>query len=139
MEFPLIFQARSTNATPTTSFASRVVVGLPARFNNGRYVAGKRVVGVRASLDRSGDDGGERNSGGYRSSAMEMITFNNESFSDADFPDWDNIGAAVRLAYGIEVTADREKSPLIGKHGMFPSKRLELTGKQLQPFDRGRR
>lgn len=102
----MITRVPSTNATPTTSYAScssRLVVGLPARLNKWRYVAGKRVVGVRASLDRNGGDGGESKSGGYRSSAMEVITFNNKSFSDADFHDWDNIGAAVRLAYGIGI------------------------------------
>ncbi|XP_076938350.1 uncharacterized protein LOC143606471 [Bidens hawaiensis] len=85
------------------SCCSRVVnVGLPVRLNKWR-----KRVGVRASAEVSGGYGGERKShgGGYRSSGMEVITFNNnnKSFSDAELPVWDNIGAVVRLTYGIGV------------------------------------
>ncbi|KAI3713598.1 hypothetical protein L1987_72179 [Smallanthus sonchifolius] len=89
----------------TASFAcccSRAVdVRLP---NKWRYVGRKRVVSVRASVQLGGGDGGERKSGGgFRSSGMEVITLHNKSFSDAELPAWDNIGAVVRLAYGIGI------------------------------------
>lgn len=34
---------------------------------------------------------------------MEVITFNDKSFSNAELPAWDNIGAVVRLTYGIGI------------------------------------
>lgn len=104
MDFPVISRAPATNLTPETSF-----IRLPVRLKKHKFVAGKRVMGVRLrdTVERSGSDGGERKSGGggYRSSGMEVITFNNinRSFSDAELPHWDNIGALVRLAYGIGI------------------------------------
>ncbi|KAG8374621.1 hypothetical protein BUALT_Bualt10G0014500 [Buddleja alternifolia] len=47
-------------------------------------------------------ESGERDSGGYGVSAMEVTTFN-QSFNDAEFPVWDKIGAIVRLGYGIGI------------------------------------
>ncbi|KAL4570496.1 hypothetical protein LXL04_026152 [Taraxacum kok-saghyz] len=107
MEFPVISRVRSTNVSPTTSLASwssRVVVRMPMKLKKWRYVAGKRVVDVRASLDRGGGDRGDRNSGGCWNTGTEVITYNNKSFSDADYPAWDNNGAGVRVTYGIEPT-----------------------------------
>lgn len=42
----------------------------------------------------------ERESGGYTGPTMEVTTFN-QSFSDAQLPVWEKIGAVVRLSYGI--------------------------------------
>lgn len=108
MELPV------STRTPTTTacFGCKGgggVVGLPVRFKKWRY--GKRVVGVRATVERTGGGGdhGERKSAGggggsgYLSSGMEVITFNDsKSFSD-ELPAWDNIGAVVRLTYGIGI------------------------------------
>lgn len=99
----MISRLPSTNPTPITS--SRCVCGFKVRLKKWRHDGGKRVVGVRASVERSGGDVGERKIGGdggdYRSSGMEVITFNDKSFSDTELPAWDNIGAVVRLTYGI--------------------------------------
>ncbi|KAK1430701.1 hypothetical protein QVD17_13641 [Tagetes erecta] len=107
MELPLF-------STPTTSICccSKLIVKLPESFSKRRnVVSGNRVVRVkvRGTVERNGSDGidaGERKSGvsggAYSSSAMEVTTFN-QSFSDAEFPVWDQIGAVVRLSYGIGI------------------------------------
>lgn len=114
MELPLFFPVPTTNQIPTTSVCccSKVVVKLPSKRRN-VVVSGNRVVRVKvkATVERNGSDGidaGDRKSGvagassggGYSSSTMEVTTFN-QSFSDAEFPVWDQIGAVVRLSYGI--------------------------------------
>lgn len=117
MGFSLSFRVPTTNPTPTRVVGVGVGVGLPERFkkHGNAGVSGKRVVGVRVRgvVERNGGDGidagggGERKSGvstaggGVYSPAMEVTTFNQTGFSDAEFPVWDQIGAVVRLTYGI--------------------------------------
>ncbi|KAI7739827.1 hypothetical protein M8C21_002095 [Ambrosia artemisiifolia] len=110
MDIPVVTRAQTTSTSYSfASCCSRAVnVGLTVRFNKWRYVGRKRVVGVRASAELSGGDGGERKSGGggggYRSSGMDIITFGDKRFSDAEMPVLDdNIGAVVRLVYGIGI------------------------------------
>ncbi|KAF7809984.1 CAAX amino terminal protease [Senna tora] len=58
---------------------------------------------AKASAEQSGetiDDGKTRV--GYTSPAMEVTTLN-RTFSDADFPVWEKIGAVVRLSYGVGI------------------------------------
>ncbi|KAF5753581.1 putative CPBP intramembrane metalloprotease [Helianthus annuus] len=111
MEIPVITRVRTTTTSSYASCCSRTVdVGLTIRLNRWRCAGRKRVVGVRASAEVSGGDGGESKSGGgggYRSSGMEVITLDNQRFSDSELPVWDNnnnnIGVVVRLAYGIGI------------------------------------
>lgn len=113
----MVLRAPTTNPTPTTSAycCNKGGVCLPERYKKRRYVAVKRAVSVRATVERNGSDGidtGERksavaSSGGgggasYTSSAMEVTTFN-QTFPDAEFPVWDKIGAVVRLSYGVGI------------------------------------
>ncbi|PWA74347.1 CAAX amino terminal protease [Artemisia annua] len=104
MELPVITRTPTTTTCFGCKGGGGGFVGLPVRFKKWRYE--KRVVGVRATVERSGGgDGGEgKSGGGYRSSGMEVITFNDsKSFSD-ELPAWDdNIGAVVRLTYGIGI------------------------------------
>ncbi|KAL9231199.1 hypothetical protein vseg_006456 [Gypsophila vaccaria] len=115
---------------PTTSFKSLTNVDFlvkkstrlrsrSSNINNEGITVG---LTVRASVDRSssnsGGDGAERSdvAGSRRfggvGTTMEVTTFN-QSFGDAtaatsaaelaDFPVWDQIGAVVRLSYGIGI------------------------------------
>ncbi|KAF7128077.1 hypothetical protein RHSIM_Rhsim11G0014500 [Rhododendron simsii] len=113
MGFPLI--SRSPTA-PSTSFCSSSRVGvfdlLPAGLKTAAAVKKKRRVGesvlrVRASAERRGEgvDGrgeGEGRGVAYTGSAMEVTTFN-RGFEEAELALWEQIGAVVRLSYGIGV------------------------------------
>ncbi|XP_009616003.1 uncharacterized protein [Nicotiana tomentosiformis] len=107
MEVPVL--ARCTN-TPTTSFLGCKVslFDFPIRrkLNKRNYKAKFSVLRVKAMAERTSTeasaDARERESGGYTGTTMEVTTFN-QSFSDAQLPVWEKIGAVVRLSYGIGI------------------------------------
>ncbi|PHU08387.1 hypothetical protein BC332_20247 [Capsicum chinense] len=109
MEFPLI--ARCANTPSTTSFLGNKsnLSYYPIR-NNRRNCKEKlsvlRVKAMAPEKSRTSEAASveirERESGGYTGPTMEVTTFN-QSFSDAQLPVWEKIGAVVRLSYGIGI------------------------------------
>ncbi|KAJ8538714.1 hypothetical protein K7X08_030010 [Anisodus acutangulus] len=115
MEFPLISRcANKHTPTPsTTSFlGSKVCLcDFPIRSNRNKGKLNEKysVLRVKATTEKSRTTGDveirERESGGgggYTGTTMEVTTFN-QSFSDAQLPVWEKIGAVVRLSYGIGI------------------------------------
>ncbi|KAK4349606.1 hypothetical protein RND71_032361 [Anisodus tanguticus] len=115
MEFPLISRcANKHTPTPsTTSFlGSKVCLfDFPIRSNRNKGKLNEKysVLRVKAMTEKSRTTGDveirERESGGgggYTGTTMEVTTFN-QSFSDAQLPVWEKIGAVVRLSYGIGI------------------------------------
>lgn len=112
MEFPLI--ARCTNTPSTTSFLGCKVslCDFPIRNNRDKrnYNEKLSVVRIKAMAEKSGTGEAssveiresENGGVGYTGSTMEVTTFN-QSFSDAQLPVWEKIGAVVRLSYGIGI------------------------------------
>lgn len=117
MNIPIVSRApnpSTTSYSATARFGSGGLLDLPGRLTTSSRKKGKWVVSsgrVRASAERSregidGIGGGlERESsvGGFTSSAMEVTTFNSQSFREAEYPVWEKIGAVVRLSYGIGI------------------------------------
>ncbi|KAL3499879.1 hypothetical protein ACH5RR_038972 [Cinchona calisaya] len=67
-----------------------------------------KVVRLTTTVERGGGreavNGGGGGGGGYTSSAMEVTTFNQRLRSaETEFLVWKNIGAVVRLSYGIGI------------------------------------
>ncbi|XP_055819740.1 uncharacterized protein LOC129888766 [Solanum dulcamara] len=112
MEFPLIARCTNTTNTPsTTSFlgCKMSLCYFPIR-NKRKYNEKFSVVRVKAMAEKSSTGEAassveirQRENGvGYTGSTMEVTTFN-QSFSDAQLPVWEKIGAIVRLSYGIGI------------------------------------
>ncbi|CAN4076046.1 unnamed protein product [Withania somnifera] len=113
MELPLI--SRCTNTPLTTSFlgCKANLHDFPIR-NKRKYkekfsvlrikaMGEKSSTGEAASVEiRERESGGGGGGGGYTGTTMEVTAFN-QSFSDAQLPVWEKIGAVVRLSYGIGI------------------------------------
>ncbi|XP_050232167.1 uncharacterized protein LOC126680917 [Mercurialis annua] len=105
-----------THAAATTSFGSfsRVSELIPVARRrrrlslcNGDINGGLQIRSAKASsTEGNGGDGikesQSRATGGFTGSAMEVTTFN-RSFNETEFPVWEQIGAVVRLSYGIGI------------------------------------
>lgn len=108
MDFPLIY--RSPTAPSTSFCSSRVGVFdfLPASLKMAAAVKKKKRRAGKVWVERSGEGvdgrGREREGGGvgYTSSAMEVTTFNS-ALGEAELAVWEQIGAVVRLSYGIGI------------------------------------
>ena len=107
MELPFISLPASTSSTSTASFGSKLgLCDFPAtrrRRTDGGRVCVRRVRASAEQRSGEGINGREAESGGARrftSPAMEVTTLNT-SFSEAEYPVWEKIGAVVRLSYGI--------------------------------------
>ncbi|KAK9698923.1 hypothetical protein RND81_08G141200 [Saponaria officinalis] len=93
---------------PTTSFTNFDLVLKKSTRGRRRIRCGG--LKVRACVERRSSNDGERSDGGgsrgFTGTTMEVTTFN-QSFGDAatsaEFPVWDQIGAVVRLSYGIGI------------------------------------
>ncbi|CAN4077250.1 unnamed protein product [Withania somnifera] len=107
MELPLI--SRCANTPSTTSFlgCKMHLCDFPIKK---KYKEKFSMLRVRAMAEKSSTgeveirerESGSGGGGGYTGSTMEVTTFN-QSFSDAQLPVWDKIGAVVRLSYGIGI------------------------------------
>ncbi|KAK4260248.1 hypothetical protein QN277_003390 [Acacia crassicarpa] len=107
MELPLTL---APNHSATTSFSAslancsyKLCDFQPRKKRTSFDVARIPVRCVKASAEQSGETIEEReNRVGFTNPAMEVTTLN-RTFTDADFPVWEKIGAIVRLSYGIGI------------------------------------
>lgn len=110
MEFPLLARCTNTPSTPSFLGCKTSLCDFPIRNNRSKRKYNEKFSMVRVKAMAEKSSTGEASSvelperenggGGFTGSTMEVTTFN-QSFSDAQLPVWEKIGAVVRLSYGI--------------------------------------
>lgn len=112
MELPLLSRARnpsiatslassSSSSSSSSSLAKFRLCPKTCTSRNRR--SPDAVRSIRASAERSSERiEREVESGRFTTPAMDVTTFDS-SFTDAEFPVWDKIGAVVRLGYGVGI------------------------------------